>query len=170
MARASVKANKNIYHVTRENLDLTREKASEILKGLPPERIEKIENERIIPHPEDILAMAKGYKAPYLCNHYCSKQCPIGQEYVPEIKAKDLSQIVLEMLAYLNSMESKKDRLVEITYDGKIDNNEIDDFIYIQRELEKISIAVESLQLWSERMLAIGAIDKEEYEKRKNKE
>lgn len=170
MARASVKANKNIYHVTRENLDLTREKASEILEGLPPERIEKIENERIIPHPEDILAMAKGYKAPYLCNHYCSKQCPIGQEYVPEIKAKDLSQIVLEMLAYLNSMESKKDRLVEITYDGKIDNNEIDDFIYIQRELEKISIAVESLQLWSERMLAIGAIDKEEYEKRKNKE
>lgn len=168
MARASVKANKNIYHVTRENLDLTREKASEILEGLPPERIEKIENERIIPHPEDILAMAKGYKAPYLCNHYCSKQCPIGQEYVPEIKAKDLSQIVLEMLAYLNSMESKKDRLVEITYDGKIDNNEIDDFIYIQRELEKISIAVESLQLWSERMLAIGAIDKEEYEKRKN--
>ena len=170
MARASVKANKNIYHTTRENLDLTREKASEILEGLPPERIEKIENERIIPHPEDILAMAKGYKAPHLCNHYCSNQCPIGQEYVPEIKAKDLSQIVLEVIAYLNSMEQKKDRLVEITYDGKIDKEEIDDFIYIQRELERISVAVETLQLWSERMLAIGAIDKEEYEKRKNQE
>ncbi len=168
MARASVKANKNIYHITRENLELTREKASEILEGLPPERIEKIENERIIPHPEDILSMARGYKAPHLCNHYCANQCPIGQEYVPEIKTKDLSQIVLEMLAYLNSMQDKKDRLVEITYDGKIDNDEIDDFIYIQRELEKISVAVESLQLWSERMLAIGAIDKEEYEKRKN--
>ena len=168
MARTSVKANKNIYHTTRENLDLTREKASEILEGLPPERIEKIENERIIPHPEDILSMAKGYKAPHLCNHYCANQCPIGQEYVPEVKVKDLSQIVLEMLAYLNSMQDKKDRLVEITYDGKIDNDEIDDFIYIQRELEKISVAVESLQLWSERMLAIGAIDKEEYEKRKN--
>ena len=170
MARASVKANKNIYHITRENLELTREKASEILEGLPPERIEKIENERIIPHPEDILSMARGYKAPHLCNHYCANQCPIGQEYVPEIKTKDLSQIVLEMLAYLNSMQDKKDRLVEITYDGKIDNDEIDDFIYIQRELEKISVAVESLQLWSERMLAIGAIDKEEYEKRKNQE
>lgn len=167
MARASIKANKNIYHTTRENLDLTREKASEILEGLPPERIEKIENERILPHPEDILSMAKGYKAPHLCNHYCANQCPIGQEYVPEVKIKDLSQIVLEMLAYLNSMNQKKDRLVEITYDGKIDKDEMDDFIYIQRELEHISVAVETLQLWAERMLAIGAIDREEYEKRK---
>ena len=168
MARASVKANKNIYHTTRENLGLTREKASEVIESLSAERIEKIENERIIPHPEDILAMAKGYKAPHLCNHYCSHECPIGQEYVPEIKSKDLSQIVLEMLAYLNSMQSKKDRLVEITFDGKIDNDEIYDFIYIQQELERISVAVESLQLWSEKMLAEGKIDKTEYEKRKN--
>ena len=168
MARASVKANKNIYHTTRENLDLTREKASEILEGLPPERVEKIENERIIPHPEDILAMAKGYKAPHLCNYYCSNQCPIGQEYVPEIKVKDLSQIVLEMLVYLNSMNSEKDRLVEITYKGQIDSTEMDDFIRIQQKLERISVATESLQLWCEKMLATGVIDREEYERRKN--
>ena len=168
MARTSVKANKNIYHTTRENLELTREKASEIIGSLPAERIEKIENERIVAHPEDILAMAKGYKAPHLCNHYCSHECPIGQVYVPEIKSKDLSQIVLEMLAYLNSMQAQKDRLVEITFDGKIDNNEIDDFIYIQQELERISVAVESLQLWSEKMLAEGKIDRDEYIKRKN--
>ena len=168
MARSSVKTNKNIYHTTRENLGLTREKASELLETLPPERIEKIENERIVPHPDDILAMAKGYKAPHLCNHYCSHECPIGQVYVPEIKSKDLSQIVLEMLAYLNSMQNQKDRLVEITFDGKIDNDEIDDFIFIQQELERISMTVESLQLWSEKMLAEGKIDKTEYEKRKN--
>lgn len=170
MARASVKANKNIYHITRENLELTREKASELLEGMSPERIEKIENERVIPHPEDILALSKGYKAPHLCNYYCSNQCPIGQEYVPEVKVKDLSQIVLEMLAYLNSMNKKKDRLVEITADGKIDSDEIDDFIYIQQELERISVAVETLQLWSEKMLATGAIDKKKYESRLRKE
>ena len=168
MARTSVKANKNIYHTTRENLELTREKASEVIGSLPAERIEKIENERIVAHPEDILAMAKGYKAPHLCNHYCSHECPIGQVYVPEIKSKDLSQIVLEMLAYLNSMQAQKDRLVEITFDGKIDNDEIDDFIFIQQELERISMTVESLQLWSEKMLAEGKIDRDEYIKRKN--
>jgi hypothetical protein len=169
MARSSVKENKNIYHTTRESLNLTREKASEILATLPPERIEKIENERIIPHPEDILAMAKGYKAPHLCNHYCSHECPIGQVYVPEIKAKALSEIVLEMLAHLNSMNQKKERLIEITFDGKIDNDEIDDFIYIQQELERISVTVETLQLWSERMLANGIIDERKYKEIKNR-
>ena len=112
--------------------------------------------------------MAKGYKAPHLCNYYCSNQCPIGQEYVPEIKVKDLSQIVLEMLVYLNSMNSEKDRLVEITYNGQIDSTEMDDFIRIQQKLERISVATESLQLWCEKMLATGVIDREEYERRKN--
>lgn len=137
MARASSKTNKNIYHTTREDLGLTREKASELLETLPPERIEKIENERIVAHPDDILAMAKGYKAPHLCNHYCSHECPIGQVYVPEIKSKDLSQIVLEMLAYLNSMQNQKDRLVEITFDGKIDNDEIDSSNSIARNVAR---------------------------------
>ena len=46
MARRSTKENKNLYQTTRENLDLTREEASELLETVSPERIEKIENER----------------------------------------------------------------------------------------------------------------------------
>ena len=163
MARASVKKNKNIYHTTRETLELTRESAGELLEGMSPERIEKIENERIIPHPEDVLSMAKGYKAPHLCNYYCSNQCPIGQQYVPEVEEKALSQIVLEMLSSLNSMKKRQERLIEITADGKISGDELEDFIFIQEELERISITVETLQLWSERMMATGVIDEEQY-------
>ena len=169
MARSSTKENKNIYHKTREALDLTREAASELLEGISPERIEKIENERSLPHPDEVLLMAEKYKQPSLCNHYCANQCPIGQQYVPEIKIKDLSQIVLEMLASLNSMSKQKERLIEITVDGKITGDELEDFIYIQEELERISIAVETLQLWSERMLATGVIDAEQYNAHKNK-
>lgn len=163
MARASTKENKNIYHQTRENLKLTRETAAELLECISPERIEKIENERTLPHPDEVLIMAEKYKQPNLCNHYCANQCPIGQQYVPEIKIKDLSQIVLEMLASLNSMGKQKDRLIEITADGKISGDELEDFIYIQEELERISIAVETLQLWSEQMLATGVIDEAQY-------
>ena len=169
MARSSTKENKNIYHKTREALDLTREAASELMEGISPERIEKIENERSLPHPDEVLLMAEKYKQPSLCNHYCANQCPIGQQYVPEIKIKDLSQIVLEMLASLNSMSKQKERLIEITVDGKITGDELEDFIYIQEELERISIAVETLQLWSERMLATGVIDAEQYNAHKNK-
>jgi len=163
MARVSTKENKNIYQLTREGLKLSREAASELLGTIPPERIEKIENERSLPHPDEVLVMSEKYKQPNLCNYYCSNQCPIGQEYVPEIKIKDLSQIVLEMLASLNSMNKQKERLIEITADGKISGDELEDFIFIQEELERISITVETLQLWSERMLATGVIDKEQY-------
>ena len=169
MARVSTKENKNIYHTTRESLKLTREAASELLESIAPERIEKIENERSLPHPDEVLVMAEKYKQPSLCNYYCAKQCPIGQQYVPEIKIKDLSQIVLEMLASLNSMNKKKERLIEITADGIISGDELEDFIFIQEELERISITVETLQLWSEKMLATGVIDAEQYSAYKGK-
>ena len=169
MARVSTKEKKNIYHTTRESLQLTREAASELLETIAPERIEKIENERSLPHPDEVLTMAEKYKQPSLCNYYCANQCPIGQQYVPEIKIKDLSQIVLEMLASLNSMTKQKERLIEITVDGKISGDELEDFIHIQEELERLSIAVETLQLWSEQMIANGAIDPEQYQAHKNK-
>ena len=56
--------------------------------------------------------MAEKYRQPSLCNFYCANQCPIGQQYVPEITIKDLSQIVLEMLASLNSVQRSRDRLI----------------------------------------------------------
>ena len=89
---------------------------------------------------------------------------------MPEVKIKDLSQIVLETIASLNTMQKQKDRLIEITVDGHISGDELADFVHIQEELEKISIAVETLQLWCERMLDTGAIDQAQYEAYKKKQ
>lgn len=169
MGRASTKENKNRYQLAREELGLTREDASELLQVISADRLEKIENERIDPQPFDVLTMSQSYKRPSLCNYYCSHECPIGKQYVPEVQVKELSSIVLEMLASLNSVNKQKDRLIEITADGKISGDEIDDFIYIQEELERISITVETLQLWAEKMLANGMIDADAYNARKNK-
>ena len=168
MGRVSTKENKTIYQNLREELDLSREKASELLEGITPERLERIENEKTVPHPEEVLLMSDKYKAPDLCNYYCANECPIGEQYVPEVKMKDLSRIVLEMLSSLNSMNKQKDRLIDIAADGKIDTDEIKDFIYIQEELERISITVEALQLWAEKMMDDGLIDIELYNKYKN--
>ena len=167
MPKVSSKENKNIYFQRREELGLTRDKASELLELIPPERIEKIENERVEPHPDEILLMSEKYKAPELCNYYCSNQCPIGKQYVPEVKIQDLSQIVLRMLSSLNSVQDSQKRLIDITSDGIIHDDEVEDFVKIQDELEKISITVEALQLWSEQMLANGNINQEEYKKYK---
>ena len=165
MGRASVRKNKNIYQIRREELGLTREKAAEQMEGLTPERIEKIESEKSLPHPDEVLLMAKGYRAPELCNYYCSTECPIGQKYVPGIEPRSLSEIVLEMLASLNVMQKSRDRLIEITSNGRVEDDEVEDFVRIQAELERISVSVEALQLWAERMLAEGKIDLELYQK-----
>ena len=160
MGRRSTKENKNIYQTSREKLGLSREAAAELLEFISADRIEKIENERTTPHPEEILAMADCYKNPSLCNYFCSRECPIGQEYVPEVKAKELSQITLEMLATLNLLTKKKDRLIEITVDGEITEDEVPDFLKIQEDLEKMSLAIDSLELWVNNTIASGKMDR----------
>ena len=162
MGRKSTKQNKNIYQTSREEAGYTREGAAELLEFISSDRIEKIESERSLPHPDEILAMADCYKNPSLCNYYCSHECPIGQEYVPEVQFKELSQITLEMLASLNSLEKEKNRLIEITVDGQISEDEIKDFEKIQEQLSQISMAIDSLQLWVQKAIADGRIDKSE--------
>lgn len=159
MGRKSTKENKNIYQTSREAINLTRESAAEVLEFISPDRIEKIESEKSLPHPDEILAMADCYKNPSLCNYYCSHECPIGQEYVPEVKFKDLSQITLEMLASLNSLNRDKNRLIEITVDGTITKDEVEDFQKIQTQLTQISMAIDSLQLWVQKAIADGKIE-----------
>lgn len=168
MGKVSVKENKSIYQLRREELKLTREDAAEVT-DMTPEHIEKLENGKVMIYPDDVTAMAAGYNAPYLCNHYCAKECPIGKKYVPEITVKDLRQIVLEMLASLNSMQKRQERLIEVSVDNQINSDEVDDFVEIQAELEKISILVETLQFWAEQMVSEGRINVDDYNRSKEK-
>ena len=158
---------KSIYQLAREEKNYSREKASEVLVGIPPERIERIESGTFLIRPDEVLEMSEKYDKPDLCNYYCANECPIGQKYVPEIKVKDISQIVLEMLSSLNAINEKKNNLIDIIVDGVISDNEIEEFIKIQIQLERINITVETLQLWVEKMLSSGKINREKYEKLK---
>ena len=158
-----------IYKKTRNKYGLSREdvcdKAMLLDKPLQTERLERVENKKFPITPEEVMLLAEIYGEPTLCNYYCSHECPIGEKYVPEIKIKNLTQIVLEMLSSLNSMKKRQECLIEISADGIIDDDEIRDFIYIQKELEKISITVETLQLWAEQMLADNKINMQKYNK-----
>ena len=168
MGKRSVKEDKNVYFRAREDAGLTRAEASE-KTGISESRIEKIENRNQTPHPDEVLVMAKAYSAPSICNYYCSHDCVIGQEYVPEIKATHLAQAVLEMLASLNEFDEYKNRLIQITSDGAIDESELRDLAKIQSGLDRVSMAIDSFQLWVSDRIASGVIDKEALEKEKEK-
>lgn len=160
MGKKSTRENKSRLQISRESAGLTREKASELMEYISEDRIDKIERGVLEARPEEIVTMSKCYQDPELCNYYCSHECPIGQKYVPEVKLKDLSQITLEMLASLNSMEKEKNRLIEITVDGVISEDEKEDFAKINEELDSIAISISALKMWIENAVNTRKIEK----------
>lgn len=158
MGKKSTRENKNIYQLCREEQELTREAASDLMQYISDDRIEKIESEKSLPHPDEILLMAKAYKAPNLCNYFCSHECPIGQVNVPEVEEKSLAEITLLMLSALNTMDGYKNRLIEITSNGQIDDDEVDDFKKIRRQLDQIVAMANSLKLWVDKTVADGKL------------
>lgn len=104
MGRKSTRENKTIYQQLREEDNLPREKASELLAFISEDRLERIENEKVQPAPEDVIRMSQVYNAPELCNYYCSHECPIGMKYVPSIEMTELPAIILETVASLNAV------------------------------------------------------------------
>lgn len=168
-----VKDAPNIFRKYREELGYSQEKAAELIDALYPmypDRLGRIERGEVEPTPDQVYNMAKAYGKPDLVNHYCTEMCYIGQHLGrKKVEIKDLEKIVLETIANLNALNKSKDKLIEIAADGVIDQDEMQDFILIQSQLEKISLTVRSLELWAEEMLANGTIDKAAYELEKAK-
>lgn len=164
MGRKSVRENKNIYQLSREAANLTREEASEEMVYISDDRIEKIESDKSLPHPDEVMTMSECYKKADLCNYYCSNECPIGQKYVPQLELKNLQQITLEVLNALNTVNNRQARLIEIAVDGKITNDEKDDFLQIINDLSKIAVSAQTLRLWLEHARYQNETGEQEYE------
>jgi len=169
MGRQSVRENKNIYQIYREECGLTREKASDMMDGISASRIEKIEYETQSPEPYDIVQMADCYQRPELCNYYCSHKCAIGARYVPEVQLSDLPGIILETIAGLDDINALTSRMIQIARDGKISDDELDDFALISTKLDKISLAVNSLNLWLDKTASRKDINMELLKEKKKK-
>lgn len=161
MPRKSIKENKSAYQLAREECGYTREKASELMENLiSPEKLEKIENGRLQSiTPEDVWILSRCYKKPELCNYYCTHECAIGEKTMPEVKSKEIAQIAVETLNSLNKLNREKDRLLEIVEDGKITEDEIEDFVNIKKTMDRISLSVATLQLWIDNTIAQGELD-----------
>ena len=92
--------------------------------------------------------MAKAYKRPNLCNYYCTHECSIGKDTVTELRPSNLSELSLSIFNSLNALNKQKERLMEIAEDGAVTEDELSDFMSIQKNLDKISTTVETLKLW----------------------
>jgi len=161
MGRRSVKENKSVYQMIREDLGLTREKAGDLIDGMSAEKIEKIENDRVALYPDDVLLMAEGYKAPQLCNYYCSHECPIGIDRIPETEFKSISQIAVETINCANRLKKNEEYLLEIVEDEKLSEDEYTKFAEIKTTIDKLARSAAELQLWIDKKIADGQVDKD---------
>ena len=159
MGKKSIKEDKNRYFQSRENAGLTRAEASERMDYMTESKITNIELEKPRVYPDDVVAMATAYNDALLCNYYCKHECAIGREHVPEVKEAPLANISLEILASINNLAKQQERLIEITSDGNISEDEYKDFITIKKRLEELATAVSALKLWVNKAKISETID-----------
>lgn len=159
MGRRSVKENKSIYMLTREQHGLTRERASEEIDGITPGRLEKLENGRVSMQPEDVVMIARAYKEPGLCNYYCTHECAIGRKNTPVLVEKELPQIAIEMVNAISALYAKKEMLLQIAEDGTVTEDEYQDFEALKLLSDKLVVSAETLQLWLDKAAAEGRVN-----------
>lgn len=159
---AEAKETGTLYLARRKALGWSREYASEQL-GISDDKLERIENGKQLPNPQDVLIMSDVYQSPELCNYFCSRFCEIGQLYVPKVPDTELPGIILRLMASIYETRDIEKLLVKITADEIIDETEIADLARAQYTLEQLSIMIEALQLCVERKIDRGEIPKEIY-------
>lgn len=155
MGKISTKENKSVYQIAREERGLSRMEAADLMYeyGITDYRLVRLEGGETALQPLDVLAMSRAYNMPELRNHYCTHECKIGEVDAPQVKMDSgVHELLVNMLLSLEAVNQDKVRLMEILVDGKVEGSEVKDFELIKTKLEQISMAVESLQLWCERM------------------
>lgn len=155
MGKSSVKENKSVYQLAREEKGLSRMEAADLMHeyGVTDYRLVRLEGGETAMQPLDVFAMSKAYNKPELRNYYCTHECDIGKCDAPQVKMDSgIHELLVNMLLSLEAVNTDKVRLMEILADGKVESHEKKDFEQIKQKLEQISMAVESLQLWCERM------------------
>ncbi len=161
MGKRSVKENKNIYQQSREAAGLSREAAESIMTFVSADRIERIESGRSAPHPDEVMQMEQGYKSPELSNYYCTHECPIGMKYVEQAELKELPQLTVELLSALHAMEKERDRLIDISVDGRVNSTERKQFNIILNKLTVLDRAIRGMRIWIEDAINTGKLDQE---------
>lgn len=157
MANIAEETSANIFYKSRcvaskynEQLR-SREGAAEIM-AIDRGRLYRIEKGVTNPYPEEVHLMAGLYNAPELENYFCTNMCPLGKN-IPKADVSSLDRISLRAISVLREMGSVQELLIDITADGVISQNEVQDMQKILGTLEELEQITQSLKLWVKKNL-----------------
>ena len=100
------------------------------------------------------VLMADKYNAPELLNYYCLHECPIGCKRAISEDCIDIELATVQLTKMLRKdvVQGIKHRLQDIAEDGKVSEDEVDDFDEILNDLREVSRIISKLEIIGERM------------------
>ncbi|HHY0047668.1 TPA: helix-turn-helix domain-containing protein [Clostridioides difficile] len=135
----------NIYQISRENVELTQEKASELL-DISVESIRAYENDKRIPNNQVVARMICIYKNKLLGYEHVRKSTEAGIMFLPELKIKSLSSIALKLHKEIKDYLKKEDDFIDIVEDDVIEEHEEIVWNTTMKELDAIFEAILALK------------------------
>lgn len=164
MGRGATKAAGNVWYKARMEAAkwndklLSRAGAAEAL-NMSEDAVKDAELglNKCMPVDKAVL-MADLYRKPELRNYYCLHECPIGRTLAISDETPGLERVTVKLLKNLrvDELEDVKDKLVDISEDGKITEDEKPDLEAILEYLDKLSKTVSELRLIGEKALGSG--------------
>ena len=156
MGRRASKANRNIYYQARSEaakedpIFSSRETASERL-GIERSRLARIELDKVQPYPEEVLIMSGQYRAPYLCDDFCRNVCAIGVnrllgEKIQNINNDSFERLSLRFISNAHTVEETSRRLVEISKDGKVSQEEYESFHRVLQSMDELTETIREIK------------------------
>lgn len=104
------------------------------------------------------VLMADLYKAPYLLNHYCLHECPIGCRHSLSDEVLGIDRVTVKLLKALkvDKLGEVKDTLLDIAADGKITDDEKPALKEVLDYLDGLAKTVSELKTIGEMVLEGG--------------
>lgn len=135
----------NIYKNARKSTGMTQEKAAQLLNVSVDSLRDYEQSQR--PVPSDVAsAMCDVYQAPYLAVQHLRRSSELGKRVVPEIQLKDLPEAVLSVLAAVQRFIVKRDAMIEIVADGKIEEDEQAEWNEIMDRMNNLFVAMANMR------------------------
>ena len=129
----------NIYRNARQTAGLTQERWAEYL-GISPEAVRQYEGGIIMPSDEVVLKMAEVSGMHILAYWHLVRKSRLAAKILPELEEqKGLPEAVLGLLIQLDDFrEDGMKKLVRIAADGKIDEDETEEYLQILDQLREL--------------------------------
>ena len=126
----------NIYKNARKSAGMTQEKAAQLLNVSVDSLRDYEQSQR--PVPSDVASvMCDVYQAPYLAVQHLRRSSELG---------KDLPEAVLSVLAAVQRFIVKRDAMIEIVADGKIEEDEQAEWNEIMDRMNNLFVAMANMR------------------------